>query len=188
MIGSPMFVKKLIATAFMAVAATGIATATAHGEGMLTDVSLNAADGPIAYTTTLAADHTSALVSLASGRFVVTPDAVTVLADNGAVVGSIPTTLRTEAGQSLAVTPSLDRTSTQLTLTPVGGPTTEAVNSQNMPGVHQAWGPISIAVGATIGCLVGVAIGIWFFLVGAIFGCAIGAAIGAAIGFFSPFP
>ncbi|WP_433758972.1 hypothetical protein [Nocardia sp. CA-135398] len=188
MIGSPMFVKKLIATAFMAVAATSIATATAHGEGMLADVSLTGTDGPVAYTTSLAADHTSALVSLASGRFVVTPDAITVLADNGAVVGSIPTTLRTEAGQSLAVTPSLDSTSTQLTLRPVGGPTTEAVNYQNMPGVQPAWGPISIVVGASIGCAIGVLIGIWFFLVGAIVGCAIGAAIGATIGFFSPFP
>ncbi|WP_063813414.1 hypothetical protein [Nocardia anaemiae] len=182
-----MFVKKLIATAFMAVAATSIATATAHGEGMLADVSVTGADGPVAYTTSLAADHTSALVSLASGRFVLAPDAITVLADNGAVVGTIPTTLRTEAGQSLAVTPSLDSTSTQLTLTPVGGPTTEAVNSQ-LPGVHQAWGPISIVVGASIGCAIGVLIGIWFFLVGAIVGCAIGAAIGATIGFFSPFP
>ncbi|WP_433725769.1 hypothetical protein ACQP0C_31275 [Nocardia sp. CA-129566] len=183
-----MFIKKLLATAFMAVAATSIATATAHGEAALADVSFTASDGPIAYTTSLAADHTSALVTLASGRFVLAPDAVNVLADDGAIVGTIPTTLRTDAGQALAVTPGLDSTSTQLTLTPVGGPSDEVITSQNMPGVHQAWGPISIAVGATIGCLVGVAIGIWFFLVGAIPGCAIGAAVGAAIGFFSPFP
>jgi len=183
-----MFIRKLIATAFMAVAATSIATATAHGEAALADVSLGGVDGPVAFTTTLVADHTSALVSLASGSFAITPDGVTVLANDGAVVGTIPTTLRTETGQPLAVIPALDSTSTQLTLTPVGGPTNEAVTSQNVPGLHQAWGPISIAVGATIGCLVGIAIGIWFFLVGAIFGCAIGAAVGGILGFFTPFP
>ncbi|WP_433193883.1 hypothetical protein ACQP1G_34570 [Nocardia sp. CA-107356] len=183
-----MVIRKLIATAFMAVAATSIATATAHGEAGLADVSFSGVDGPVAYTTSLAADHTSALVSLASGSFAVTPDGVSVLANDGAVVGTIPTTLRTEAGQALAVSPALDSTSTQLTLTPVGGPTTEAVTSQTMPGVQQALGPISIAVGAAIGCAVGAAIGIWFFWVGAIIGCVIGSAVGAAIGFFTPFP
>jgi hypothetical protein len=183
-----MFVKKLIATAFMAIAATCIATATGHGEAMLADLSVTGSDGPVAYTTTLAADHSSALVSLASGRFAITPDGVTVFADNGAVVGTIPTTLRMETGQSFAVAPWLDSTGTQLTLTPVGGPTNEAVASQTMPGVQQAWGPISIFVGASIGCAIGILVGIWFFLVGAVIGCAIGAAIGAWIGFFTPFP
>lgn len=183
-----MFITKLIATAFMAIAATSIATATAHGEGTLANVDVTGVDGPVAYTTSLAADHSSAVVTLASGRFVIAPDAVTVLANDGAVVGTIPTTLRAETGQNLAVTPWLDSSGTQLTLTPVSGPTQQAVAAQDMPGVQQAWGPISIAVGATIGCAVGILIGIWFFLVGAIVGCAVGAAIGAAIGFFSPFP
>ncbi|MEU0502662.1 hypothetical protein [Nocardia sp. NPDC005998] len=181
-----MVIKKLLATAFMAVAATSMATVTAHGEAGLADVSFTASDGPIAYTTSLAADHTSALVTLASGRFDLAPDAVNVLADDGAIVGTIPTTLRTEAGQALAVTPALDGTGTQLSLTPVGGPSDEVIASQNMPGVHQAWGPMSIAIGATFGCMVGVAIGIWFFLVGAIIGCAIGAAWGAMMGLYMP--
>ncbi|MGN2640196.1 hypothetical protein ACWEKT_22065 [Nocardia takedensis] len=178
-----MFIKKMAATAFMAIAATGVATATAHGEATLGDVNLAATDGPVAYTTTLAADHSSAQVSLASGRFVLTPDSVTVLADDGAVVGAIPTTLRTDSG-TFGVTPSLDASATELTLTPVGGPTPAALQSRDIPGVHEAGGPVTTAVGAGIGCLVGVAIGIWFFVIGAIPGCLIGAAIGAAIGFF----
>ncbi|WP_245673707.1 hypothetical protein [Nocardia lijiangensis] len=172
-----------MATAFMAIAATGIATATGHGESGLADVSFSGTDGAVGYTATLAADHSSALVNLASGKFAITPDAVTVLANDGTVVGAIPTTF----GQ-FAVAPALNATGTQLSLTPIGGPTNEAVLSQDLPGVHQALGPISVAVGGAIGCLVGVAIGIWFFLVGAIPGCIIGAAFGAALGFFSPFP
>ncbi|MCP2280585.1 hypothetical protein SAMN04244553_0081 [Nocardia amikacinitolerans] len=178
-----MFIKKLVATAFMAIAATGIATATGHGEAGLADVSFSGTDGAVGYTTTLAADHSSALVNLTSGKFAITPDAVTVLADDGSVVGAIPTTF----GQ-FAVAPVVNAAGTQLSLTPIGGPTTEAVNSQDLPGVQQAWGPFSIVVGAAIGCAIGFAIGIWFFLVGAIPGCVIGAAVGATLGFFSPWP
>ncbi|MFD0362684.1 hypothetical protein ACFQZZ_14665 [Nocardia sp. GCM10030253] len=183
-----MFIKKLIATAFMAIAATSIATATAHGEATLANVDVTGVDGPVAYTASLAGDHSSALVTLASGSFVVTPDSVTVLANDGAVVGAIPTTLRTEAGQNLAVTPRLDSSGTQLTLTPVGGPTQEAVAYQDMPGVQQAVGPMSIVFGAALGCALGVLIGFWFFVVGAIIGCAVGSTIGAIFGFFTPTP
>ncbi|MEV0030350.1 hypothetical protein [Nocardia sp. NPDC050793] len=172
-----------MATAFIAIAATGIASATGHGEAGLADVSFSGTDGSVGYTASLAADHSSALVNLASGTFAITPEAVTVLAADGTVVGSIPTTF----GQ-FAVAPALNAAGTQLSLTPIGGPTTEAVLSQDLPGVQQAWGPISIVVGATIGCAIGFAIGIWFFLVGAIPGCLIGAAVGATLGFFSPFP
>ncbi len=178
-----MFIKKLVATTFMAIAATGVATATGHGEAGLADVSFSGTDGAVGYTAILAADHSSAVVSLASGTFAITPDAVTVLADDGTVVGAIPTTF----GQ-FAVAPALNAAGTQLSLTPIGGPTTDALLSRDLPGVQQAVGPISIIVGATIGCLVGAAIGIWFFVVGAIPGCAIGAVAGAALGFFSPFP
>ncbi|WP_245677096.1 hypothetical protein [Nocardia acidivorans] len=156
--------------------------ATAHGEAGLADVTVSGVDGQVGYTTTLAADHSNALVTLASGRFVLTPDAVQVVADDGMVVGSIPTTLRVDTGQSLSVTPTL-ASATELTLTPVGGPTAAATTSGDLPFVHQVDGDGgAILAGAAIGCLVGIVIGIWFFLVGAIVGCAIGAAIGGFIG------
>ncbi|MEV6555816.1 hypothetical protein AB0M22_08880 [Nocardia sp. NPDC051756] len=176
-----MFIKKLVATAVFAIAATGITMATAHGEAELADISVSATDGPVGYTTTLAADHSQALVTLASGKFVLTPDAVQVVTDDGTVVGAIPTTLRVETGQTLAVTPALT-SDTALTLTPVGGPTAAATSSQDLPFVHTVGGGGAILAGAFVGCLVGILIGIWFFLVGAIFGCAIGAAIGGFIG------
>ncbi|WP_062986496.1 hypothetical protein [Nocardia anaemiae] len=45
-----------------------------------------------------------------------TPDAVNVIADNGAIVGTIPTTLRMETGQNFSLTPSLGDTERTLTL------------------------------------------------------------------------
>ncbi|WP_282779197.1 MULTISPECIES: hypothetical protein [unclassified Nocardia] len=173
-----MFIKKLVATAILAVAATGISMATAHGQAGL---SVSGVDGSVGYTATLAADHSNALVTLASGKFVLTPDAVQVVADNGAVVGAIPTSLRTEAGANLAVTPTL-HSDTELTLAPVGGPTPAAVTSQDLPFVNEAGGPGHIFAGIAIGCVIGVLIGIWFFLVGAIVGCFVGAVIGGFIG------
>lgn len=175
-----MFIKKLVATAVFAIAATGITMATAHGEAGL---SYSGVDGSVGYTTTLADDHSNALVTLTSGRFVLTPDAVQVVADNGAVVGAIPTTLRAETGAAFAVDPVL-RSETELSLTPVGGPTpaAAAITSQDLPFMHATGGGGAILAGAVVGCVVGILIGIWFFLVGALFGCAIGAAIGGFIG------
>ncbi|MGK8522672.1 hypothetical protein ACRS6B_14415 [Nocardia asteroides] len=187
-IGLPMIIKKLVATALLAIASTGIAMATAHGEGTLANLTMNGVDGPISYTTTLAADHRSAVVDLASGRFEVTPDVVNVIADDGAVVGTIPTTLRMETGQNFSVTPSLDPSGRTLTMTPAGGTPAPAAVAPEVQGLMHDALLGGALIGAAIGCAIGIAIGIWFFVVGAVVGCAVGAAIGAWIGFFfTPF-
>ncbi|MFI1919954.1 hypothetical protein [Nocardia sp. NPDC020380] len=177
-----MFTRKLVATAVFAIAATGVTMATANGEATLADINIGGMAGPVGYTTTLAADHSHADVSLNNGTFALTPGGVQVLSTDGAVVGTIPTTLVADTGQTFAVTPALVDPA-DLTLTPVGGPTPAAASVQNLPFLHQADGNGgAILAGAVVGCLVGVVIGIWFFLVGAIVGCAIGAAIGGFIG------
>ncbi|WP_063038542.1 hypothetical protein [Nocardia pseudovaccinii] len=166
-----MKIKKLLATAILAIAATATTTVTANGQaGVASDVTVGANAGPVAYTTALAADHTSALVRLASSRFTLGRDAVTVTADDGTIVGTIPTTLQARTGQTFNLTPTLDNTGTELTLTPASAP---------VPGLHQAQGNFAVVeVGEMIGCVIGILIGIWFFLVGAIIGCAVGAIIG----------
>ncbi|WP_433716202.1 hypothetical protein ACQP2U_20885 [Nocardia sp. CA-084685] len=170
-----MKTKKLLASAILAIAATGTTTAMANGQAeVVSDVTVGVNAGPVAYTTTLAADHTSALVRLASGRFELGPDAVGVIADDGTVLGAIPTTLQAQTGQTFNLTPALDNTGTELTLTPASAPA---------PGLHQAQGSFAVVeVGEMIGCVIGILIGIWFFLVGAIIGCAVGAIIGQFIG------
>ncbi|GAB0102983.1 hypothetical protein JMUB6875_19550 [Nocardia sp. JMUB6875] len=178
-----MFTKKMMATTMFAIAATGITMATAHGEAGLADVTVNGVDGSVGYTTTLAADHSNALINLTAGHFALAPDAVQVVADDGAVIGAIPLTLTANTGAVMQVTPVLN-SDTSLTLTPVGGPTVAATSSQNLPFMHNAGFDVAagVFVGAVIGCVIGIIIGIWFFLVGAIVGCAVGAVIGAFIG------
>ncbi|MFQ6397666.1 hypothetical protein ACLMAJ_30010 [Nocardia sp. KC 131] len=170
-----MKIKKLLATAILAIAATSTTTVMANGQaGVASDVTVGSNAGAVAYTTTLAADHTSALVRLASGRFTLGPAAVTVTADDGTVVGAIPTTLQAQTGQTFNLTPALDNTGTELTLTPASAP---------VPGLHLAQGFFAVVeVGEVVGCVIGILIGIWFFLVGAIIGCAVGAIIGQFIG------
>ncbi|MVU83371.1 hypothetical protein GPX89_39810 [Nocardia sp. ET3-3] len=178
-----MFTKKMMATTVFAIAATGITMAMAHGEAGLADVTVNGVDGSVGYTTTLAADHSNALITLASGHFVLAPDAVRVVADDGTVVGAIPLTLTADNGQVGRVDAALNSDSS-VTLTPVGGPTEAAITSQDIPFMHQADADVAagIVVGAVVGCVIGILIGIWFFLIGAIPGCVIGAVIGAFVG------
>ncbi|WP_228000621.1 hypothetical protein [Nocardia australiensis] len=177
-----MIIRKLVATAIMAIAASGIAAVTAHGEAGLAGPSVNGVDGPIAYTAALAPDHSSATVTLASGKFSLTPDAVTVLADDGAVVGAIPTTMRMQTGQALEVTPVLNTESDELTLTPVGGPAPGVVNSPESIALQAIGDAGTTVAGVLIGCAIGVLIGVWFILVGAIVGCVIGGIIGGVAG------
>ncbi|MFD0363063.1 hypothetical protein ACFQZZ_16590 [Nocardia sp. GCM10030253] len=177
-----MMIRKLVATAIMAIAATGIATVTAHGEAGLTGTTISGVDGSVAYTTALAPDHSSATVTLASGTFSLAPDAVTVTAADGAVIGTIPTTLQMQTGQQLAVTPVLNSTGTELTLTPVNGPVPGAANSPESIALQAIGDAGTTVAGVLIGCAIGVLIGVWFILVGAVVGCVVGGIIGGIIG------
>ncbi|MFJ2839417.1 hypothetical protein ACIO52_29020 [Nocardia sp. NPDC087230] len=180
-----MIVNKLVATAIFAIAATGVSTAMANGQARVgQDLTFNAIDGPLAYTTTLAADHSTATIDLVAGRFALGDGTVTVFADNGAVVGAIPTTLRMATGHSVTVAPALDSSARVLTLTPVSAPAPAPAATATAPavlGLHQAATTGSIVAGVAIGCAVGILIGIWFFLVGAVVGCVIGGVIGGFI-------
>ncbi|WP_316574081.1 hypothetical protein [Nocardia canadensis] len=180
-----MIVNKLVAAAIFAIAATGVSTAMANGQARVgQDLTFSAIDGPLAYTTTLAADHSTATIDLVAGRFELGDGTVTVFADDGAVVGAIPTTLRMATGQSVTVAPTLDSSARVLTLTPVSAPAPAPAAAATAPavlGLHQAATTGSIVAGVAIGCAVGILIGIWFFLVGAVVGCVIGGVIGGFI-------
>ncbi|KAA8880584.1 hypothetical protein F3087_40400 [Nocardia colli] len=178
-----MEIKKLVATSVLAIAATGIAAVTAHGEaGMATTIS--GVDGPISYTAALAQDYSKATVGLASGTFALSPDrsAVDVLADNGEVVGAIPTTMRTEAGQQVSVTPELNSTATTLTLTPVNGPVPGAADSAQAVALKSIGDAGTTVAGVLIGCAIGALIGILFVLVGLPIGCVLGGILGGIVG------
>ncbi|WP_280396347.1 hypothetical protein [Nocardia brasiliensis] len=167
----------------LAVAATSIASVTAHGQAEVA-TTISGVDGPIAYTAALAPDHSNATVELASGTFSLAPDlsVVHVTADNGEVVGAIPTTMRTETGQQLTVTPELDSTATTLTLTPVNGAVPGAVNSAEAIALKSIGDAGTTVAGVLIGCAIGVLIGVWFLLVGAAVGCVAGGVLGGIVG------
>ncbi|WP_431957226.1 hypothetical protein [Nocardia lijiangensis] len=165
-------IKKLIAAAVLTVAATtGIATATANGSpgGVVAGV-----DQGVEYTASVAPDRSGATLTLAAGTFEVAPDAVLVHAPDGAVVGSLPTTLHTVTGQQVRIAPVVDASATELTLTPVSGPA-----QPELAFIGDAGTTIG---GIAIGCVIGALIGAIFLILPAIPGCIIGAVIGGIIG------
>ncbi|GAA5078771.1 hypothetical protein [Nocardia iowensis] len=176
-----MSIKKLVATTAITIAATGIAAATAHGQAEVADAAISGVDKGVAYTAAVAPDHSSATVSLASGKFVLTPDqGISVVAPDGAVVASVPTTMQTVSGQQVQVAPVVDASATTLTLTPVGAAVPE-------PGAPQFIGDAGTTVaGVLIGCAIGFLIGLIFLVIGAVPGCIIGGIIGGIAGANQP--
>ncbi|WP_040691437.1 hypothetical protein [Nocardia vinacea] len=173
-----MKIKKLVATTVLTVAATGITAATAYGSPEVSsETVLNGVDHGVQYTAAVATDRSDATITLASGKFVLTPDAgITVLAPDGSVVATVPTTLQTVAGQQVQVTPEVDAAATTLTLTPVNAPAPQS-------GPVQFIGDAGTTVaGVLIGCAVGALIGLLFFIVGFLPGCVIGGIIGGIAG------
>ena len=179
-----MRIAKIAATAALSAAALGITGATAHGEADLAGPSISGADQGVAYTTTMAPDHSQVSTTLESGRFQLTPDAVAVLAPNGAEIGSVPLEYQA-AGRTMHVTPEIDAAAQTLTMHPdnpadISAPTPQTQALQDIGSDGQ------IAGGAALGCVIGIAVGIWFFGVGAILGCIVGGLIGGAIGANQP--
>ncbi|MFF3223917.1 hypothetical protein ACFYV7_14080 [Nocardia suismassiliense] len=175
-----MNIRKMLATAALTVAATGVAAATAHGEVQVADA-ISGFDRGVAYTAAVAPDRSNATVTLASGKFVLTPDqGISVLAPDGSVVANVPTTLQSVAGQQVRVAPQVDAGATTLTLTPVGAAVPEA-------GAPQFIGDAGTTVaGVLIGCAIGFLIGLIFAIIGAIPGCIIGGIIGGIAGANQP--
>ncbi|QIS13107.1 hypothetical protein [Nocardia arthritidis] len=165
-----------MATTTLTIAATGIAAATAYGQAEVAGPSFNGVDGGVAYTASVAPDRSSATMHLASGKFVLTPDAVAVVANDGTTVGTAPTVMRTVTGQEVQVAPEIDAAATTLTLKPVS----TAAAGINAP---QTIGDAGTTVaGVLIGCAIGFLIGLIVFFVGAIPGCVIGGIIGGIAG------
>ncbi|MBF6331401.1 hypothetical protein [Nocardia transvalensis] len=176
-----MRIAKVAAAAAVSTAALGIAAATAHGEAAVAAVPVvSSVDQGVAYTAAVAPDRSSATVTLASGKFVVTPAGISVQAPNGSVVAAVPTSLQTATGQQVTVAPQVDASATTLTLTPVSAAVPE-------PGAPQFIGDAGTTVaGVLIGCAIGVLIGLIFLIVGLIPGCIIGGIIGGIVGANQP--
>ncbi|MGW4716542.1 hypothetical protein [Nocardia sp. NPDC004260] len=166
--------RKLVATTLLTIATTGVTAATAYGQAEIYDPAL--ADDAVASSVVVAPDRSSATLTLASGTFAVTPEVITVLAPNGDVVATVPTTLRSAMGQQVAVAPEINADATTLTLTPVGAAIPE-------PGAPQFVGDAGSALGGVlIGCAIGAVVGLIFLIIGVFPGCVLGGLIGGVAG------
>ncbi|MGW5375574.1 hypothetical protein ACWESM_09045 [Nocardia sp. NPDC003999] len=166
--------RKLVATTLLTIAATGVTAATAYGQAEIYDPALG--DDVMASSVAVAPDRSSATLTLASGTFAVTPDVITVLAPDGEVVATVPTTLRSAMGQQVAVAPEINADATTLTLTPVGTAIPE-------PGAPQFVGDAGSALGGVlIGCAIGAVVGLIFLIIGVFPGCVLGGLIGGVAG------
>ncbi|MEU6185671.1 hypothetical protein [Nocardia sp. NPDC047038] len=166
--------RKLVATTLLTIAATGVTAATAYGQAEIYDPALG--DDVVASSVVVAPDRSSATLTLASGTFAVTPDVITVLAPDGEVVATVPTTLRSAMGQQVAVAPEINADATTLTLTPVGAAIPE-------PGAPQFVGDAGSALGGVlIGCAIGAVVGLIFLIIGVFPGCVLGGLIGGVAG------
>ncbi|MGW0250621.1 hypothetical protein ACWDYH_28710 [Nocardia goodfellowii] len=167
-----MKLRKFVAAAVLTAAATGVTAATAHGAP--TPQTFNGSDRGVEYVAAVAPDNSAATLSLASGTFELRPEGITVIAPDGAVLASVPTTLHSAAGP-VQVTPRLDPAATTLTLTPVNAPAAQ-------PDLQNIGDAGTTVAGVLIGCAIGFLIGLLFVFVGAIPGCIIGGIIGGIAG------
>ncbi|MEC3916967.1 hypothetical protein [Nocardia sp. CDC160] len=190
--------RKFAATAMLAIAATVVATATAHGEAEQPLV-VGGQDHGLAYTSTLADDHLGVVTHLNEGRFAFSPEraVVTVSAPDGTVVEEIPTEY-TLAGQPVSLRVEVAEDGTTMTAWPTQDHAAISTGDYNT-GVRDVAQTALKDIGV-LGCIAGGAVGVALFgaigtviglialIIGAIpglfIGMVAGAVIGCVVGFF----
>jgi hypothetical protein len=200
-----MGIKKVAATAMLAIAATGIATATAHGESQVAEPVISRVDDGMAYTAGLTEDHTGVVTKLESGRFDLTGDgsAVTVTGPDGSKLAQLPMSFQA-SGQQFRLTPEIDSAGKTLTLRSAdrpGVPVDVAQFRENAakmydasirdvadPNVQSGKDVVlllclpGLVIGAVVGALIGIFVGVLLLGIGLIVTVPAGIIIGAAIG------
>ncbi|RDI43508.1 hypothetical protein [Nocardia mexicana] len=198
-----MRIRKLVVTSLLAIATTGLAVATAHGESTLAEdpYVLKGTDRGISYSTGLSDDRKGVTTNLSSGRFDLAPDgsAVTVNAPDGTMIERWPMVFDM-AGYHVQLDPELSADGSSLTLRSAAPDTlVDNVTDFNRALQHDAFpqleqqqpqakevGVLGALVGgiagAAIGAVVFTVIGAVFLVVGAIPGFFVGAVIGAVLG------
>ncbi|WP_336087137.1 hypothetical protein [Nocardia sp. SSK8] len=157
------------------------------------------ADG-VAYTTTVSPDLRTISATVDAGRFVLTPDAVTVVSDSGATVGELPLKFETVTGNAIAVASVVSADGKTLQMAPQlsTDTSTELKNIATDPNAANS-DPVqnAAAAGAAIGAIASAILclpALAAFIIG-YFVCALpsvvssaltGAVIGAVIGLVIP--
>jgi hypothetical protein len=181
-----MRINKFTAAALLAIGATGVTAGTAYAAPAQVQPAhsqvapvLQGVDHGISYRSTLAAGN-ALVTTVTAGTFAMTPDnkAVTVADAGGALVGTVPTSVHVD-GHTITVRPTIDRSGTRLTLTPVVGQVSglRDINSQQwfFYELQRA------SLGGIVGAIIGAIIGFFGLFVSAIPGAIIGGIIGLLV-------
>lgn len=183
-----MRLKKLTATAVLAIGATGITAGTAYAQPAQiapaqtqnqSAASVHGVDHGVGYTTEFTPDRSGVATTLDAGSFVLSRDSesVRVLARDGAVMAELP--LAVQMGdRRVSLNPVIDHARNTLTLTPVGLAKGELkdIGSQQWFFNELQRASLGGIVGAVIGFVVGL-----FFVVGFLPGAVIGGIIGLLV-------
>ncbi|WP_067812937.1 hypothetical protein [Nocardia inohanensis] len=188
-----MWIRKFVATSLLAVAATGLASATAHGEPavaapVFSGPTMTGTEHGMDFTTGASADGTGITAQLVGGRFEVTPDGTTVnvTSADGTLVESMPTVY---AGPQhiVRLTTEVSADGSTLTMHPTAVEKTASVTDAQDIGLvgGTAGMVVGFFAGAVAGCMIGLAgliVGcVPMIFVGAIAGAILGAIAGAVV-------
>ncbi|WP_024801910.1 hypothetical protein [Nocardia sp. BMG51109] len=185
---------KITATVFMAIAATGITAATAHGESaavteqpaaVTAGDATSGVDRGINYQTAVSPVDKTVTTTVANGRFELAPSgtAVALKSDTGETMGEVPLQFDVE-GVSIAAAQQIGADGHTLTLTPT--PTAEDIAQlKDISSFDRLLEQINknqpnVTIGAVIGGIIGAFVPfLWIFTIPA------GVVIGGIIGGYS---
>lgn len=199
--------RAVIAALPLAVAVSLVTTGTAAADvtveqqaGIATGLSSEGVADGVGYRTVVAPDLRTISATVDNGRFVLTPDAVNVVSDTGATVGTLPLKLDTVTGNAIAVASVVSADGKTLSIAPQLSADTSAELKSIATNPEAAnHDPVQngAAAGATIGAIAAAILcvpALAAFIIGYVF-CAIpsvistaitGAVIGAVIGLVIP--
>ncbi|MFC4124603.1 hypothetical protein [Nocardia rhizosphaerae] len=198
-----VFVAALPLAVATSLVTTGTAVADVDTERqaqIATGLSSNVSAEGVDFRTEVAPDLRTISATVDNGRFVITPDAVTVVSDSGATVGQVPLKFTTATGNAIAIASVVSEDGKSLAMAPQLSTDTgaELKNIATDPAAGNS-DPVQngAAAGATVGAIAAAILcipALAAFIIGYVF-CAIpgvinmaivGAVIGAVIGLVIP--
>ncbi|MGW4773637.1 hypothetical protein ACWEO2_37070 [Nocardia sp. NPDC004278] len=162
--------KKIVATALLALAATGSAAGTATAQPVPEpaasqqvldpSVPVLGTDHGIGYTMQFAADAKAVTTTLDSGAFTATPDGIAIADKAGQVVTTVPLVFPAK-GRDIALQPTIDHDGKALTLRPIDDPAVDPqpTTSQERWNQEVQRASFGALIGAGIGLIIGLPLG-----------------------------
>ncbi|WP_306356850.1 MULTISPECIES: hypothetical protein [unclassified Nocardia] len=188
-----VWIRKLVATSLLAIAATGVSAATSHGETAVAaptfgGPTMTATDQGMTVTAGASEDGTGITAHLVGGRFDVSPDGntITITNNDGSAVQNVPTVFaNTDRIVRLSTEVSADGST--ITMHPTSEQRVVSVTEAQEIGLvgSVAGMVVGFFAGAVAGCMIGLAgliVGcVPMIFIGAIAGTIVGAVAGALV-------